>query len=505
MYKLVVFLFVFTCSLNQLYGQVFPKEGSKLYYRIIGFSFPAQTWAVKYGIEIANGNFDTESLFEKSISISVSDKSNKIIAEVPYFGCSYTWRIFFVAKDGAKTKSILYHFSTRISADVDTATTRLRIIKSAEKYKDAYVFLDGTRVLYDMKGKPVWFLPGSDMENKEAYPRDLKMTSHHTITFIAGNQPYEITYSGRLLWHYTGNKLNQPIDSFHHEFTHLNNDHYMGMIYDYEYNILTKYKDSVAKNSIDSARFYERVQYSVIKEFDSNNNVIWSWSMKDYSSNSDLRLRQPNDDPSWDHDLHENSFFFDEKNKAVYISCRNISRIIKIKYPEGNVLNTYGTLYKPGITNWGNVLFCNQHSCKVSRKGYLYLFNNNTCHATHIPSVVMMKEPPNVSNKYEAGKNKLEKIWEYRCTIEDSVDVNSEHFHSGGNVAELPDESMFVSMGRPYCKVFIVGLNKDVLWSAIPERYDDIQKKWSQPHELYRASIITSRKDLEKMIWNSER
>ena len=36
-------------------AQVLPSEGRKLSYRIVGFTFPEQKWAVSYDIEIANG------------------------------------------------------------------------------------------------------------------------------------------------------------------------------------------------------------------------------------------------------------------------------------------------------------------------------------------------------------------------------------------------------------------------------------------------------------------
>jgi len=55
----------------------------------------------------------------------------------------------------------------------------------------------------------------------------------------------------------------------------------------------------------------------------------------------------------------------------------------------------------------------------------------------------------------------------------------------------------------PYSEVFIVGRDKKKLWSAIPETWNTEKKKWEIPG-LYRASIITSRADIEKMIWNSQ-
>ena len=46
-------------------------------------------------------------------------------------------------------------------------------------------------------------------------------------------------------------------------------------------------------------------------------------------------------------------------------------------------------------------------------------------------------------------------------------------------------------------------MQKQILWSAIPEKFNLITKTWENG-SLYRANIITSRKDLERLIWNAE-
>ena len=67
-------------------------------------------------------------------------------------------------------------------------------------------------------------------------------------------------------------------------------------------------------------------------------------------------------------------------------------------------------------------------------------------------------------------------------------------------------KSMFVSMGSPYSKVFIVDTNKHENWSAISEKYDRDTEKWAPfpQSNLYRASFV-SRNELEHMIWNAEK
>ncbi len=498
MYKTLSLLFLFISSYYQLGAQVFPREGSKLCYRIIGFSFPVQVGANKYKIEIAKGAYDTESDFEKNVTASVFTKKNKTIAEVSSFGQQYTWRIICYTSTNSTTKSILHHFSVNITPDVDTSATRLRVTKDMGKYKDAYVFIDGNKALYDMKGNPVWYMRGTEQaSNQNIVVRDLKPTPQGSITFFTGGHPYEINYNGDVLWQYKGSSAND-YKIFHHEFTRLKNGHYMGMIYEDQYgHPQPLIKDSAERYVYDSAGFFRTRFGSSLAEFDQDGHCIWHWSGLAYENSFDMGSRKTIDCSVTDFDFHENSFFFDEDNKVVYLSFRNICRIIKIKYPEGNVLNTYGTIYKPGMKDMENGLFCGQHSCTHTPDGYLCLFNNNVCN-DQLPSVLLLKEPA-------AGKNDLKKVWEYQCTVEnkDSTAIRGTHFLSGGSVVALAGQAMLVMMGMPYPEVFIVNRDKKILWSAIPEKYHPTLEKWVV-FEQYRASII-NRKDLEQLIWNSEK
>jgi len=101
-----------------------------------------------------------------------------------------------------------------------------------------------------------------------------------------------------------------------------------------------------------------------------------------------------------------------------------------------------------------------------------------------------------------AGKSGLKKIWEYEC-IPDGGHAKKESAGGGGNVIELPDTSLFVSMGGSFCKIFIVDEAKEVLWCAVPEEWVAGEKKWEVAPQ-YRASIIENKEALEKLIWNQE-
>ena len=107
----------------------------------------------------------------------------------------------------------------------------------------------------------------------------------------------------------------------------------------------------------------------------------------------------------------------------------------------------------------------------------------------------MIKEPV-------SDKEKLKAIWGYECNDEmrSEKKQTSDRYTTGGNVLELADNSLFVSMCSGYSELFIVNIDKKILWSAVPEKWNLDEKMWEGTTQ-YRASVINTRKDLEKLIW----
>ena len=498
----VALLLIAFCPVK-LYAQVSPAEGSKLHYRIIKFYDYRVAAGATFTFEIASGNYNTEDSFKKNIIVSRSGNENKIIAEVPSFGAQYTWR---AVSSSGNAKSELHHLCTGMIPNVDTNVSRLRILKNSEQYKDAYVFIDGKRTLYNMQGQPVWYLPALPGFNKEKLRdlRDLKLSPRGTKTFLLDQQAYEIDYDGDILWKgpNTGVVSGKRAEHYHHEFTRLANGHYMVLGEEHALWKLPPSKDSSVlhddkvvwdktKKTID-----QKIDFGTLIEYDEKGNVVWSWKSSAYFKTSDLANRKT---PKglYDIDTHENSFFFDEKAKVIYVSFRNISRVVKIRYPDGKVLNTYGNIYKPGKAFNENGLFCYQHSCRRSQKGYLYLYDNNSCNPDASPKILMIKEPA-------SDKDKPKTVWEYECNNEVKSDKKQtgDKYTTGGNVVELPDNSLFVSMCSGYSELFIVNMDKKILWSAMPEKWNPDENRWEGTTQ-YRASIINTRKDLEGLLWNS--
>ena len=513
-----------------LLAQVLPKEGAKLHYRIIAFSVEPAKKPGNYQLEIAKGHYESEDSFRQHIVVTRTSTKNEIIADAPLFGQDYTWRMISPGSQEQNASGKFHHFSILSYPEADTSIIRVRVINEATKYKDAYVFLDGNNGLYDMQGNLVWHVPSLGGRFKpNSQVNDLKMTARGTITFLLNNEAFEINYEGDILWKTPNNGTvsGDTAEHYHHEFTRLSNGHYMVLGSESLYwkpELPPGYghaETSPLGNKMMNDTMVKKNHFGTVIEYDENKNVVWSWKSSEYFVPSDIKYFNPKLKRQVI-DVHENSFFFDEKNNNVYVSFKNISRIVKVKYPEGKVINAYGEEYKLNIAPTGNGRYCNQHSCKYSDEGYLYLYNNNGCDTSDaMPTVIMMQEPG-------PGKNNLKTVWEYVCTdegiaenplynrkaLQQKVRENHPEFKgelkrmarptSGGSVTELPDHNLFVSMSSEYGKVFIVTRDKKVLWSIVAERWNKTENRWLIVLQ-YRASFVPDRKALEQMVSNGKK
>ena len=514
MYKSAIAVFLWLLGFTSL-AETVPQEGSKLNYRIIGFSFPEREQVDSYKVQIALGNYTSDKAFEEHIVVTAAARYHHIIAEVPAFGKQYTWRVTYWWSLSKWQNGVLYHFSTLMAPEVNPDSVRMRITLSSEKYKGHYVFVDCNKVLYDMDGKPVWFFPSIENKPATSLPlRDLKSTPYGTITSSVNGRVYELGYNGAVLWQGPDNNTisldtMSPDHGYHHEFTRLANGHYMVMGFEEPYWQLPAPPDSsvyvlwASKIKREGNTYFQKTFFGTVTEYDEEGAVVWRWSGADYFKKSDLSTRMLRSKLFDINNTHANAFYFDEKTKNLYISFRDISRIIQVQYPGGELIHTYGRFYSPADgqgRRLSNGVFCGQHSPGISGDGYLYLFNNNSCHRD-LPSIVMLRQP-------KPGKDTLEKVWEFECPM-DGGEMPKGTFLYGGNVSELPDSSFFVCMGGIYGKLFIVNRDKNILWSGQPEKWDAATGQWIKDGGIlsnkmkegsYRAHII-DRSELEHLIW----
>ncbi len=492
---LLLVLVILSC-VPDTYSQVFPKEGSMLNYRLIGFSIPATSKMERYSLEVALGKSNTEPDFTNNKVLQLEDNRPFFMAKVPAFGKDYTWRISIVGAKAGK----FHYFSTGIVPAVDTSSMRLRIMQKATAFENAVILLDGNRVMYDMAGDPIWYLPDIEgLLTESAALRDLKITDKGTITFLlgepTGEKAYEVDYSGKVLWKGPddGRISGDSIEYYHHEFTRQSSGSYLVLGSEYKYSPVSTFSKA-GKSISDEVEMHARQKqpFGTIIEYDSSNKIKWVWKSYDYFKQAGIKDLKKTNTPAGI-DVHQNAFYKDNHSNMVYVSFKNINRILKIHYPDGKVVADYDNTDASGER-----LFCGQHACKRSSNGYIYLFNNNVCEASGKPQIVAMKEPTTANGK-------LTKLWSFEMPI-DELDPNNHSnffFPSGGNVVELKDNSFFISMSCSYSKLLIIDKQQKTLWSAMPEKWNLDVHKWMVAPQ-YRASITTDTLLIAKMIWQAQ-
>ncbi len=479
-------------------AQITPAEGSQLHYRLIGFSFPDKGQRYHYELEIATGIFYNEDSFKKAALPGSGSKVSKLTGEVPSWGTSYTWRVIDIDNKNNHTNGRLYHFSVLSSPFADTTNYRLRVKKPAEEYKDAYIFADRSRAMYNMAGEPLWYLPNiPGLLNNNSVLRDLRLTPFGTLTFVNDNRGYEISYDAKVLWSTPRNNAvtNDTVESVHHEMIRRPNGHYMALgneavywekkqIIGNDSGLFFVPASQLKREKIENG--YVKMQFGTVVEYDAAGNVVWKWRSSDRYKVLANKGFTPIKSAF---DIHENSFYFDETGRNIYVSFKNINRIFKVKYPEGSMTAEYG-----GSNDGSGDLFCDQHSCKYSPNGYLYLLNNNTCNVSGLPSVMLLQEPENMGEA-------LKPLWHYDYNGETNVRVWTP-LTRGGNVIELKDKDLFVSLCAPYANVFIVNRKSELLWDATFEQFNTHDHKWSNSSP-YRSSIVEHKEDIERLIWGN--
>ncbi len=530
-----ILIFIFLLLNSSLQAKILPAENSKLNYRLVGFScFENDRQDSMVNFELAIGRWTNEADFKKNILLRKVNTKGKVIIDVPYFGKEYTWRSI----NSQNTKSDFHHFSIVISGEADTNVTRMTILKPAEKYKDAYVFEDGANALFDMEGKAVWYLPSSGSLNpRKNGVMDLKLTPHGTVTFISANNIYETNYSGKILWKgpNTGEVSGDSTEHYHHEFTRLANGHYMALgtefvSIDSSDFLIDHGKDDYLPWVTKDKNRGKKTPFGTLIEYDEKGKVVWSWKLSQYFLDNDKRYLNANyydrSGPYSIIDVHANAFYFDEKTRELYLSLKNINSIFKIKYPEGDVLNICGQLGNFRVLFENKPDFCGQHSCKTTKDGALFLFNNNTCNKGELPKIMVFDQPKGNGGELQPkGKvGELQSKWEYAINLDDVVAYKEKEakkisdtikiappsvlatlgiYSKGGNIVELPDNSLFASICGAYGKAFILSPEKKILWSALLEKYNPYKNKWEDVIN-YKANIITDREQLEKFFWNVE-
>lgn len=486
---------------NTVIAQLFPNEGDTLNYRLAGFSALPHDKAVRYRFEIADPDAPLVNFQPAVIASTLADTYRAIIT-LPAFNKSYLWRVSYIGKRNKLIASTPYiSFSTGYYPSIDSNLFRLKILDSANHHHDVFFIVDYTAVIYDINGSPVWSLPGISLaHDKTLNVRDIKSTNDGTFTATSNHTAYEFDYNGKIIWQAPDDgKVNgDTSEYYHHEFTKLSSGNYMvaGMqhiLLEVPKEKLTEIQKQSDLFEIRNGRFYRRIPTDNLIEYNSKKEVVWSWKAADHFGEQDFFRSGDYTAFGLSLDLHLNSFYFDEKERVIYISFRNLNQVIKIEYPSGRIIRRYGAVWLNDGTKDEDSLFYGQH-CVFKKDEKIYLFNNNTNKKGMITDSTKWNNISHVSIFNENDtKTGLHKSWDISCDIDTQT---SWHGGAGGSVAPMDDGCILVSMGSAG-RIFIVDKNKRIVWNTIPQGADG-GRNWYTIGP-YRVNFI-NKSELEKII-----
>jgi hypothetical protein len=474
-----------------------------------GFEVLQEPTASSYTFYVAEDNITDESTLRKKAFVHSTVHQNSCIVLLPAFGTAYSWLVSYTDKNGKETGSTaLYHFSTGKVQYTDADLNGLLVINAAKHHKDLYLLVDGVLVIYDIEGNPIWYMPDvPQIEKRDMTIRDFKPTPNGTFTFMTSKGAYEVDYDGKIVWQAPndGKVSRGTTETYHHEFTKMVNGHYMVAGAEA---LVKRIPDAWEKYFADSdttvqkggdGNNYKQITSGTLIEYDASGKVVWSWKASEHFAEADFFWPKNTLNKPYDGNTYMNAFELDLAHKVIYVSFKNINRIIKIAYPGGEILNSFGE--KSGDM-YHNSPFYGQHSCRINpRTGELYVYNNNHSDFEAISKGQIDAEGYVISHvvKYQQPIDKstaLKSNWDLGCKL--VLDKTAEQVTiRGGSIAILDDDCILVNMGTMN-HMMIISKNKELIWDAALYSADERHQKIAMIP--YRCNYI-QKKDLTKFVF----
>lgn len=427
-FLLVLFLFIGFC----LQGNIIPKDSTTLNYTHVVFEYPPIQNAFVYEIFFYKNN-------QVDPFHSQRDSTHITFCCLFEFGNSYRWNYIAYNKQmQAIFKSPQYSFSIANDRAYDTASYD-NLVRGSYQNNGLYL-IDQTRNIITSKGQELWRMP--ILKNlsltSESNMRDLRMTKSGTFTvLIAPSIAIEFDKDGNILWmapHSTLTDTNQ-YEKYHHDFRKLNKGTFMVMsetegssiikVSKEQQNLLLKSQ----KIKLENNTLYYNDVFGTLIEYSTNGEVLWKWSSKDFLTEQVLDGWIP-EGP------HSNAFFFDEVKKHIYFGFKNLGLILKIEYPSGKVIKTFGLQLSNNQLVTSQGVFAQQHSIEIIRNGNILIFNNDSCDLEEINSSLV------VLNEQSPEKDKLVK--KVSCRFDNQDDGKAFKY---GSAEELPDGNILLGIG----------------------------------------------------------
>ena len=375
MRKYFLILFLFNLSFASLLK---PEDGSTLNQIYILFEWKQVPGNNFYILDISENpnNIDGDCIIcDQYISGSLIHIQKDLID----WNKTYYWKVVSYGDDNQATTIGSASFNTGNS--IANATTNLYNNNTQEGLTVFGSFFDYYSAVIDESGNEIWNSGDMDLifYNTDEYGR------FFGAEFIGNNE--ENNYPGIKFSFSEGIQWQEPGENFiHHDIFQLPNGNYIGLGTSYGQGPIPIGPWTPLFQGLGFEADGETIEFDwmgdKIIEWDAETKEeVWSWdvfdhfSMIDYDQLGGIWFEAYNTNRFyW---THVNAIWFDEDDRAIYLSSRHLNRITKIAYPSGDVIWNLGHELGSGDIDCGqDIGFSFQHSLQKLNNGNILTFDN---------------------------------------------------------------------------------------------------------------------------------
>ncbi len=338
-----------------------PPDGTLLYSKHVLFNWSQIPYSECYQLQIAGDRGNNP--FVDELRINIFDPTHlSIVEEGVEFGEDYIWRY----------RAINFWSDTSEWSD----TYGFRIIDLPDSVADAFeldvyepeLTQPGLNLCF-MKRQPFCFTSGGDVIWYRPRIEDGSEQFFYVQQLPDGNFAGIVNSALKIfdIYHETINIIYPDGErGVHHDAVLKSDGNYLVIFPSYQW--IVKGGDSLYWRGDD------------ILEVKPDGEIVWRWSSWDHFSTEDydsidLSRVPPLGQFDW---THANACPIDEEEGAIYFSVRNLSRIVKIAYPDGNIIWSMGRQWPSGDVDFGHEIgFRRQHATEPLGDGNLLFYDNN--------------------------------------------------------------------------------------------------------------------------------
>ena len=228
----------------------------------------------------------------------------------------------------------------------------------------------GFSVVLDKDGNPIWSADNTNFDNSKIWATQFLLNGN--IVGFGPGVGYELNLDSDIIF-----QTNEEFEA-HHQFYKTKNDSYFFMEAEIQYHPCPNECEPEYPDIIPW-------QGDKFMEIDESGNILWEWSTFDYLTLNEYnpywveKYMQQWDfggNPSFDW-THSNSVYFDEDEGVVYISIRNLSRIVAIDYNTKEILWHIGDSdFMEEVFFENDFGFSHQHSAQITHDKNIIFFDN---------------------------------------------------------------------------------------------------------------------------------